>query len=280
MHAKAQFAIAKLDALDIWIGHRWGIMRTPPVWLQVRIEIAVIAEVDSLFQAFVIKYKSAILRGPRIQEQQAQAGGLRVDGREIENQSLNSQRRLPLPKIIQPDQTESENAVGMAGIRCGADGRPSRGAMPQECARVCGRKRVFQVRLGAQLSQFVGRKLAAQKWPELLAETQPGAAKRQVVAHCFLAIDQFQGALQFPEAGHLEHQFAAGFTLDGNHATHQVAPLIPGLQLGARAVRFHHKIFRSNGQPLLARLAQHGIEAGFEKTAYSPQNLGGEGFGR
>jgi hypothetical protein len=62
-------------------------------------------------------------------------------GRKIENQALHSERWLALAQIVEPDQTERENAIGMAGIRRGADGGPCRRALPQECARV-GRREV------------------------------------------------------------------------------------------------------------------------------------------
>ena len=82
----------------------------------------------------------------------------------------------------------------------------------------------------------------------------------------------------FPEARDFQHQLAARFALDGDDAPHQIAPLVPGLQLGARAAHFQHEILRGNREPLLARLAQHGILAGFEKAAYNPQNVRLEDF--
>ena len=91
-----------------------------------RVEISVIAQIDAFFQPLLVVNESAILRGCRIQKQQAQASRLRGRRRKIENQALDGERRLALPQIIEPDQPEREHAIRVAGIRRGADGRPCR----------------------------------------------------------------------------------------------------------------------------------------------------------
>ncbi len=129
----------------------------PPVWLQVRVQISVVAQIHAFFEPLVIEDEGAILRGRGIEKQQPQASSLRAPDRKIKNQAMNRQRRLAPAQIIQPDQTEGENAVGMTGLWRDADGRPRRRALPQQSARIGGRKRVFEIGLGGQLGKFVAR---------------------------------------------------------------------------------------------------------------------------
>ena len=198
--------------------------------------------------------------------------------RKIENQALYRERWFPLAQVVQPNQPKREHAIGMTGIGRDADGRPRRRTLPQQGARIRRRESVFKIGFGGQLGKFVSRVLTAQKSPELLTESEPGATQRQVVAHRASPVDQFQDAWGLPEADDLQHQFAARFAFNGDYAPHQVAPLIPGLQLGARAARFEHEIFRSNREPLLTRLAQHGILAGFEKALDGAEDFCPKGF--
>src|SRR5580698_1633142 len=55
---------------------------------EVCIEISVVQKIDALLQALVVISESAILGGGWVQEQQAQAGGLGMGRRKIENQAL------------------------------------------------------------------------------------------------------------------------------------------------------------------------------------------------
>ena len=126
MHAKAQFAIRQIHCFCLRAAQPWSIQRPPPVGIEVRIEISVIAEIHSFFESFIVIYESSILRGLWIQKEQAQTGGLLAAGRKIENQALYSERGLAPAQIVEPDQPERENAIGVAGIRRGADGSPCR----------------------------------------------------------------------------------------------------------------------------------------------------------
>ena len=125
---------------------------------------------------------------------------------------------------------------------------------------------MFEVSFRGQFGKFIGRELTAQKTPELLAEPKPGCSQGHIVALRAPPIDQLQSACKFSKPRDAEHQLARRFALNCVDRSHQIAPLIPGLQLGARAACFHHKIFGCNGQPFLTRLAQHGILAGFEEA--------------
>ena len=267
--AKAQFAVGR----DRWFprpasrASRMDARRPPPVGLQARIEISVIAEIDAFFQALVVIHESAILRGRWIEEQQTQASGLLAAGRKIENQALNRERRLALPQIVEPDQPERENAIGVTGIRRGADGRPRRRTLPQrapadrpekECVpdplrwsarRVC--------RPGTDGAEIAGTARGIRAGRCAAARCRGPRAARSISSRV---------PVRFPKRCDLSTSLPRVSCSMAVTRRHQIAPLVPGLQLGAGAARFQHEIFRSNREPFLARLAQHGILAGFEKA--------------
>ena len=64
---------------------------------------------------------------------------------------MDRERRLAAAQIIQPDQTERENAIGMHGIRADTDGGPGRSTLPQQRSWIGGREAVFQVGFGGEL---------------------------------------------------------------------------------------------------------------------------------
>ena len=90
-----------------------------------RVEISVIPQIHRFLESVIVIYEGPVLRGRWIQEQQTQAGGPGAAHRKIEHQALYSERWLALAQIVEPDQPERENAIGMAGIRRCADGGPS-----------------------------------------------------------------------------------------------------------------------------------------------------------
>ena len=137
--------------------------------------------------------------------------------------------------------------------------------LAEERARIGWREGVFQIGFRGQLGEFVGRELTAQKSPELFAEPQPGCSRARCRAP--RAADRStRGCREFPNRATLSTSLPRRFALNCGDLPHQIAPLIPGLQLGARAACFHHEIFRCNREPFLTRLAQHGILAGFEEA--------------
>ena len=88
-----------------------------------------------------------------------------------------------------------------------------------------------------------------------------------------VAIDQIQRAGEFSKARHSQYQFPAQLALNGGDPANQIAFFIPSLQLCARAPRFQHEIFRTDREPFLTRLAEHGILARVEEALDGPNNI-------
>ena len=84
--------------------------------------------------------------------------------------------------------------------------------------------------------------------------------------------------MELPKPGNLEHQFAPRFALNGNDAPHQIASLVPSLELGARATHFHHEVLRCDREPLLTGLAQHGLKARFKEALDGAKDFGPDDF--
>jgi hypothetical protein len=113
----------------------------------------------------------------------------------------------------------------------------------------------------------------------LFAESEPGASAEARCRALRAAVDQLQGAWEFPEAGHLQHQFAA--RISRSMAVTRRTRLRRWSQAcnwAHCAAHFDHEIFRGNREPLLTRLAQHGILAGFEEALDGAKDFGPEGF--
>jgi hypothetical protein len=53
---------------------------------------------------------------------------------------------------------------------------------------------------------------------------------------------------------------------DPDYAAHQIAAIVPRLQAERAVTRFEQEIVGCYGQGFFARLAQHGLAAGFEET--------------
>ena len=176
VHAKAQFAIAALDGFYIRASRASGGMeRPPPVGLQVRIEISVVAQIHSFFEPLHRHIrKRDIARPPDPGTTSAGRWSWLAARRKIENQALHSERRLAPAQIVEPDQPESENAIGMAGIRRGADGRPCRRALPQQCARISRREACVPDRLRWSARQVCRRETDGAEIAGTVREIQAG----------------------------------------------------------------------------------------------------------
>ena len=171
------------------------------VGLQTRVDVAVVVEVGLPRVAFRRVHVDLPLRDARIQPPQPETRGSFLILWNEKHQPFDGQIARPPPKVVEPDQAESEGAVRPHAVRGNADrGQAGQPALQQR-TRVARRKAVLQVELAAQFGDPPERELSRQQAAELLAERQasspvsprwppPGAPSRSA-ALCRTACGNF-----------------------------------------------------------------------------------------
>src|SRR5258708_269077 len=134
---------------------------------------------------------------------------------------------------------------------------------------------MFQVRLGADLFQFPGRKLPHEKAPEAFAKNQPAAPAARLLRVRPGNVDQKHLPRHAGESLNLELQLSAPLLAEGHDAANHVPPFAPGLDHQTSVLLLERKVLVLQGQKLFTGFEQTGSTAGLEEALKDHAHAGG-----